>query len=102
MRYDAGSRAREATPQELRGEIARIEEQMRSRDAMIASCKREVQNDPGGPWFPRLAAFQDQQQRDAMNLHNLRYELKCSRSVDDSREDEWRPASSTYTYGDNG
>jgi hypothetical protein len=93
MRFDAGGRRREATPQQLKAEIASLEaaDQQRKRD--IEECTRRI--DPYDPVCCHRLRHEElirQRAADAGRLHNLRYELKCSRSVDDARDDEWRPS----------
>jgi hypothetical protein len=109
-RYDTFSRARTATPQELRTEIASLEAKDAQRKRDIEECTRRIDvYDPVCRHRLRREQLIKERAADAVQLHNLRYELKCSRSRDDwgdpSNNDgdgEWRPAPSTYTYGDNG
>jgi hypothetical protein len=108
MRYDAGSRSRVSTPHELRTEIARIEAADEQRKRDIEECARRIDvYDPVCRHRLRREQLVKERVADAARLHDLRYELKCSRSRDDwgdaSNNDgdgEWRPASSAYFLND--
>jgi hypothetical protein len=91
MRYDAGSRARTATPQELRTEITRLEAQIKQHDAGIQKCKNMRDHDPFY-WDQERAKIGYKRDLDARRIDNLKYDLRCSRSLDDTSNDEWRPS----------
>jgi hypothetical protein len=101
MRYDAGSRARTASPQDLRSEITSLEAKLKQTDQTVVEWRQKASWDPG-MWYPKLKQLEQQRDLDARRLHDLKYELKCTRSVNDAGNDGWRPASSTYFHGDNG
>jgi hypothetical protein len=101
MRYDAGTYSKEATPQELKDEVSRLEAQDAQTLREIEECKRRADPyDSVCPWKLKRDRLMRQRAENAGRLNNLRYELRCSRSRDDYASDgEWRPMNSTYTYG---
>jgi len=101
MRYDAGSRSRVATPWELKTEIANLKAAREQRVRDSEECKRRIDvYDPSCSWRRRHDELVHQDRIDAGRLHNLEYELKCSRGLNDADDTEWRPASSTYFLND--
>jgi hypothetical protein len=103
VRTDLHSRTKVATTQEIKDEIARREAADEQRKRDIEECTRKIDvYDPVCRYRLMRDRLIRERAEEAGQLHNLRYELKCSRSLNDADNTEWRPASSVYTYGDDG